>query len=69
MLEHHFRAVDVVLDRVHRLLDDQLDADRGGEVEDDVTAIDELRQQRLVVDRIDEVLETGPPLQMEDVLD
>ena len=50
-------AVDVGLDRVHRLLDDQLDADRGREVEDDVGAVDQLRDQRLVVDRVDRVLE------------
>src|SRR5207344_3323268 len=57
------------LDGVDRLLDDQLDADRGGEVEHHVAVIDQLREQRLVGHRVDEVLEPGPPLQMGDVVD
>ena len=62
MLEHDLGAVHVGLDGVDRLLDDQLDADRGGEMEDDVAAIDQLGEQRLVGDRVDEVLEArrGP---------
>ena len=69
VLQDDFRAVDVGLDGVHRLLDDQLDPHRRGEMEDDVAAIDELGEQRLVVDRIDEVLEPLTSLQMGDVLD
>ena len=69
MLEHDFGAVHVGFDRVDRLLDDQLDADRRGEVKDDVAAIDELGEQRLVVDRVDEVLEPGASLQVRDVVD
>ena len=68
VLQHDFGAVHVGLDRVDRLLDDQLHADRGGEMKDDVAAIDELGQQRLVVDRVDEVLEAGAPLEVRDVL-
>ena len=49
VLQHDLGAVHVGLDRVHRLLDDQLHADGGGEVKDDVAAIDELGEQRLVV--------------------
>ena len=56
-LQHDFGAVDVGLDRVDRRLDDQLDADRGGQVEDDVGAVDELGQQRLVRDAVDHVAE------------
>ena len=44
VLEHDFGAVHVGLDRVDRALDDQFDADRGGEVEDDVGAIDPARR-------------------------
>ena len=69
VLQHHLGAVHVGLDGIHRLLDDQLDADRGGEVEDDVASIDQLGEQSLVVDRVDEVLEPGPPLEMRDVVD
>ena len=69
VLEHDLGAVHVGLDRVDRLLDDQLDADRGGEMEDHVAAIDQLREQRLVGDRVDEVLEAGPPFEMRDVVD
>ena len=39
------------------LLDDQLHADGGGEMEDDVVAIDQLGEQRLVDDRVDRVVE------------
>src|SRR5262249_51411025 len=49
--------------------DDQLDADRGGEMEDDIAAIDQLGEQRLVVHRVDEVLEAGAPFQVRDIVD
>ena len=51
------------------LLDDQLDADGGGEMKHDVAAIDQLREQRLVVHGVDEILEARPALQMADVVD
>ena len=69
VLQHDLGAVHVGLDRVHRLLDDQLDADGGGEMKHDVAAIDQLGEQRLVVDRVDEVLESGAPFQVRDVVD
>ena len=69
VLEHDLGAVDVGLDRVHRLLDDQLDADRRGQVEDDVAAVDHLGEQRLVGHRVDGVGEAGRALQMRDVVD
>ena len=62
VLQHHLGAVHVGLDRVHRLLDDQLDADGGGEMKDDVAAVDQLGQQRFVRHRVDDVLEAGRPL-------
>jgi hypothetical protein len=43
LLEHHLCAVHVGLDRPDRALDDQLNADGGREVVDDVLRIDELR--------------------------
>ena len=51
------------------LLDDQLDADGGGEMEDDIAAIDQLREQRLVLDGVDEVLESRAPFQVRNVID
>ncbi len=69
VLQHDLGAVHVGLDGVDRLLDDQFDADRGGEMEHHVAAIDQLRQQRLVGHRVDEVFEPGPPFQMGDVVD
>ena len=45
--QDHLGAVHVGFDRVHRLLDDQLDAYGGGEVKDDIGAIDELGDDRV----------------------
>ena len=69
VLQHDLGAVHVGLDRVHRLLDDQLHADRRGQVEDDVAAVDHLGQQRFVGHRVDGVREAGVALQMADVVD
>src|SRR5260221_7966120 len=38
-------------------------------MKDDVAAIDELGEQRLVFDRVDEILEPGPALEVGDVVD
>jgi hypothetical protein len=46
MGEHDLGAVDVGLDRAHRAVDDQIDADRSGEVIDDIGLIDELGDDR-----------------------
>jgi hypothetical protein len=69
VFQHDFGPVDVGFDRVDRLLHDQLHADRGGQMKHHVAAIDELGEQRLVVHRVDEVLEACPPLEMRDVVD
>ena len=61
--------MDVRLNRMDWLLDDEFDPDRRGEVKHDVAPIDQLRQERLVVHRIDEVLEAGPSFQVSDVVD
>jgi hypothetical protein len=45
VFQHDLGAVHVGFDRVHRLLDDQLDADGRGEMKDDVAAVDELGEQ------------------------
>ena len=42
VLEHDFRAFEVRDERVHGLLDDQPDADGGGEVIDDIALVHEL---------------------------
>jgi hypothetical protein len=68
MFKNHFSPVDVCLDRVHGLFDDQLDSDGGSQVEDNVTPVDEFGQERLVFDRIDEIFESRPPLEVGDVL-
>ena len=41
--QHDLGAVHVGLDRAHRRFDDELDADGGGQVKDDVGAIDRAR--------------------------
>src|SRR5262249_51161328 len=68
VLEHDLGAVHVGFDGANRLLDDQFDANRRGEMEDDVGAIDELGQQAFVFDRINEVLEARTALEMDDIL-
>ena len=60
--------MNVVFDRVNRLFHNELDAHRGREVKDDVTAIDELGQEGLVAHRVDEVLEAAAALQFGDVV-
>ena len=69
MPEDDLGAVHVGLDRVHGLLDDQLDAHRGGEVKDHVGAIDHLGDQGVVEDGIDRVMKAGAALEMGDVVD
>ena len=59
----------VGFDRVDRPLDDEFYADCGGEVKDDIASIDPLGEQRLVVDRVDDIGETGRALEMREVLD
>ena len=51
--EHDLGAVDVGLDGVHRRLDDELDADRGREVEDHVARSMSSARTRLVHHRVD----------------
>ena len=67
--QDHLGAVHVGLDRVHGLLDDQLHAHRGRQVEDHVGAIDELGDDRVVEDGVDRVVEALALLEMGDVVD
>jgi hypothetical protein len=69
VLQDDLGPVHVGLDRVHGLFDDQLHADRRGEVKHDIGAIDQLREQRFVGDAVDVVREAGPSLEMGDVVD
>ena len=69
MFENDLGAVHVGLDRIDGLLDDQLHADGRREMKDHVAAIDEFGEERLVVDRVDEVLEAGAALEVGDVVD
>ncbi len=61
--------MDVRLDRPDGALDDQLDADGGGEVVDDVRPVDELRDDGCVLRGVDRVREAGLVLEVPDVLD
>jgi hypothetical protein len=61
--------VDVGLDRAHGALDNEVDADRRGEVVDDVGLVDELRDDRRAGARLDRVAEAGVGLQMAHVVD
>ena len=57
VLEHDLGAAKVGHERLHRLLDDQPDADRGGEVVDDVALVDELVHARRLEDAVDDEVE------------
>ena len=45
--------MDIRFDSADRRIDDQLHPDRRGQVKHDLTSVDVLRQDRLVVDRLD----------------
>ena len=70
-LEHDLGAADVGLDGADRRLDDQLHADGGRQVEDDVATVDQLGTMRRagVLDRVDGDLEALSDPQVVDVLD
>ncbi len=67
VLEHVLRPLDVRDERVHRLLDDQADADRRGEVVDDVAAVDELVDDGRLENGVDDEVEVAAVAQMRDV--
>jgi len=67
VLEDGLRPVDVRDERVHRLLDDQPHADRGGEVVHDVAAVDELVDDRRLQHRVDHEVEVAALAQVRDV--
>ena len=60
--QHDLGPVDVGLDGVDRRFDDQLHADGGRKVKDDVAVVDQLGEQRLVGHAVDGVAEArlGP---------
>jgi len=47
-LDHDLGATDVGVQRLQRLLDDELDADRGGQVDDRVALVYQLVHEKLV---------------------
>ena len=59
----------VRLDRADGALDDELDADGRGEVEDDVALVDQLGHDGLVVYAVDGVVEARVRLEVRDVFD
>ena len=67
VLEHRLGSAHVRDHRVHRLLDDQPHADRGGEVVDDVALVDELADDRRRQHRVDDEVEARPVAQLLDV--
>src|SRR5581483_8943691 len=64
VIEHVLGALDVRHERVHRLLDDEADADRSGEVVHDVAAVNELVHDGRLHDRFDHEVEAGALAQM-----
>jgi hypothetical protein len=61
--------MDVGLERVHRLLDDQLHADGRRQMKDDIAAVDHLGELRLVHHGIDDVRESRMAFQVRNVVD
>ena len=59
--------VHVRLDRVHRALDDQLDAHRGSQVKHRIGLIDQLLEERQIQHRVDDALERVELPQVRDV--
>ena len=66
--QHRFGALDVVLDRSHRTLDDQPHADGSRQVKYRVGVIDQLRQQMTIENRFDDIVKTAPDFQPLDIL-
>ena len=56
--DHDLRTADVRGERAERLVDNELDADRGGKMDDDVAAVRELVDLQVVEDRADDQLTT-----------
>src|SRR6185369_1561187 len=67
--KNDFSAVNVRFDRPHGALDDQLDADGGRHVKDNVALIDQLGSNRLVVDGVNRVMKPRMTFEMLNVLD
>ena len=57
--EDHLRAVDVGFDGAHGTFDDELDADGGGEMDDDVGIVDEFRDELAIFDVVQVIFHAG----------
>ena len=67
--QHYFGAAHVRLDCAHRTLNDQLYTHRCRQVKDYVTLIDEFSRYRLIVNRIDRVVELRITFQVLNIVD
>src|SRR5215213_1900584 len=67
--EDDFGAAHVCFDCAHRTLDDQLHSDCRREMEDDVTLIDKLGGNRVVVDCVDRVMKTRVTFKVLNILE
>ena len=66
--EDHLRAVDVGLDGADGALDDELDADGGGEMDDDVGVVDEFGDELAIFDAVEVIFQLGVRFQVADVV-
>ena len=69
VVEDDLRSLDVRDQRVHRLLDDQADADRCGQVVDDIALVDELGHDGRGQHRVHHEVEVGMVAEVRDILD
>jgi hypothetical protein len=67
--QDHLCAVDVGLDGLDRAFDDELDANRGGEVHNDIGVVYELGEQLAIFDSVEVILEVIAGFQMTNIID
>ena len=66
--EDALSAVDIGFDGAHGAFDDELDADSGGEMDDDVGIVDEFREQLQIFDIVQVIFHVAGSLKVTDVV-
>src|SRR4029077_15358674 len=66
--QDHLRAVDVGLDGAHGAFDDELNADSGGEMDDDVGIVNKLGDELAIFDVVEVILQVAVRFQMANVI-
>jgi hypothetical protein len=69
VVENDFGSLDVGDERADRLFDDEADADRSGQVVDNIALVDKLADDRWREDRVDDQVVVPPLLEVCHILD